>query len=295
MNRWQVFRLGKTEVSIHPAVLIYLLYAAATGHVLFTVIGYLSISIHEAAHGMVSSLLGNQPSAIEITPLGAVMRLEDEEKLYVGKRLLVIISGPFMSLVLNRLSLFLPEPYQQAMFLSNLSILLINLIPVLPLDGGRILLLLLERIFPKGVAAKIIKYISMAFGTFLILLNILLSWYTGGWNLSLAFAGCCILYSASMSSVTHAMAEIRCFLDRKIMLERKGRVSTLWMSALHTMPINQLVRRLPSGHMMMFVCIEAGTGRVLGYIHESALIQQYLDQPAFTLKEALSGKKDGFV
>ena len=79
------------------------------------------------------------------------------------------------------------------------------------------------------------------------------------------------------------------------MLERKGRVSTLWMSALHTMPINQLVRRLPSGHMMMFVCIEAGTGRVLGYIHESALIQQYLDQPAFTLKEALSGKKDGFV
>ena len=291
MNNRRILQLGKTEVSIHPAVLVYLAYAAVTGHLLFTVIGYLSIALHETAHGIASALWGQPPKSIEITPLGAVMRLEDEERLPACKQLIVILTGPLMTLALNRAAYCLPETIKQIVFLSNLSILLMNLIPVLPLDGGRLLLLLLRSVFSRTVSTKIMKGFSISIGTGLILLNILYSWRYGGWNLSLAFSGCFIIYSASRYPLTYAMSEIRYFLERKIKLERRGRLPTRLLSVLHTEQLSRLVRLLPPGHMIVFLCMEAGTGRMLGAIHEAALIQLYLEQPGLTLQEAVSLQK----
>ena len=287
MIRWRILQIGKTEVSVHPAVFVYLLYTAITGHLLFTLVAYVSIILHEAAHGLVSTLLGQQPNSVEITPLGAVMRLDEEEHLLPVKRLLVILAGPAMSLVLCWASVLFQTPIRQALFLSNLSIVLMNLLPVLPLDGGRLLMLLLDRFFSKPVATRVIKCISIAVGAGLIMLNVWYSWQYGGWNLSLTFAGCCIIYSASVLSVTSAMAEMRYFLDRKIMLERKGRIHTLWMTVQHNVPISKLVRFLPAGKMAVFACAEAGTGRIIGYMHELDLIQIYMNRPGISLKQAV--------
>ncbi len=293
MKRWRILTVGTTEVFLHPSVFVYLLYAGITGHLQFTMTAFVSIILHEGAHSLVASCLGQRPSSIEITPLGAVMRMEDDAMLPPLKHMLVILAGPAATLFLCWLAIkcvswgALSTHVGQMIFLSNLSILLLNLLPVLPLDGGRLLKLLLDCIFLRNTAATIIKIISMIVGTGLIILNILFSWRNGGWNLSLAFAGCCILYSASMYSVGRAMSEMRFFLDRKIMLERKGGIQTRCMTVLHTVPISRLARLLPPGKMMIFICIEAGTGRMLGCIHESALIQNYLTSPSITLLQAV--------
>lgn len=287
MIRWRILQIGKTEVSVHPAVFVYLLYTAITGHLLFTLVAYVSIILHEAAHAMMATLLGQQPNSVEISPLGAVMRLEEEEHLPPVKRLCVIAAGPAISLVLCWASVLFHTPIRQALFLSNLSIVLMNLLPVLPLDGGRLLMLLLERYIAKPIATQVIKCISIAVGAGLIMLNVWYSWKYGGWNLSMTFAGCCIIYSASVMSVTSAMAEMRYFLDRKIMLERKGRIHTLWVTVQHNVPISILVRYLPPGKLVVFACAEAGTGRIIGYIHELALIQIYMTHPGILLNQAV--------
>lgn len=298
MKRWHILQLGPTEILLHPAVVLYLLYSAVIGHLSFTLTAFASIILHEAAHGIISALLGQSPSSIEITPLGAVMRLEDEGKLPAFKRMLMILAGPAMSLMLCWLAVFLARhatldiQIAQMLLLSNLSILLLNLLPVLPLDGGRLLMLLLERLIPKPIAVRMMKIISTAAGIGLILVNIRFSWRNGGWNLSLAFAGCCIIYSAAMLSITHAMDELRYFLDRKIALERKRKLKTEWITALHSTPVFHLVRRLPPGRLAVFICAEAGSGNILGCLHEAALIQRYLERPAISLKEALQESKD---
>ncbi len=293
MKRWRVLSIGNTDVFLHPAVIVYLGYGALTGHLSFMLFAFVSIVLHEAAHGVVSACLGQSPARIEITPLGAVMRLEDEEKLSPFKRMLMILAGPVMTLVLCWLAImsvshsFLTVQQGKMLFLSNLSILLLNLLPVLPLDGGRLLMLLLESVLPKNIAARVVRVISMSVGAGLILLNIVFSWRNGGWNLSLAFAGCCIIYSATVYTITHALSELRFFLDRKILIERKGSVKTKCVTALDSVPVCQLLRHLPPRQLTMFICMETGTGVVLGDVHETALIQSYLDKPGVLLGQVL--------
>lgn len=298
MKRWRILTIRETDILLHPAVIAYLVYSMLTGHLDFTLTALASIILHEGAHAVTSALLGQKPGRIEITPLGAVMRLEDESSLPKIRRVLVILAGPMMSLALSWAAVaaqgLLDIRLCQLLLLSNLSILLLNLLPVLPLDGGRLLLLLLESVLPKSAVTRAMKGISITAGLALIMMNIIFSWKNGGWNLSLAFAGCCVLYSAAMYTVTHAMEELRWFLDRKILLERRGCIATGWMTALSGTPVRKVIRRLPPRKRMMFLCEQAGSGRILGCVNENALIQIYMDKPGASLHEALFAVNNRF-
>ncbi len=292
--KWRVLRIGCTEVCIHPALLIYLTYAVLTGHGLFIGLALLSIFLHEMAHAGMAALLGQPPETIELTPLGAVMRLDEDHRLQGVKRFLTLAAGPAMTFLLCMLALWLgkrpgmPMIWGRILFLSNLSILLMNLLPVLPLDGGRMLALLLELLLPGRIVNRIMRWMGLLVGGGLIALNVFASWRLGGWNLSLAFAGCCILYASSAATITKAQAELRRFVDRKILLENRGICPSVCFSALHHTPVVKMVHLLPPGRIAWFACLEAGSMRNLGWMSEAELIQCYLRQPEITFGQAIS-------
>lgn len=293
MSRWHIASLGATEVYLHPGMLLYALYALLIGHGWFMLLAILSILLHEAAHAMTAAAFSRPPSSLELTPLGAVMRLDDEGGLSPVKQGLVLLAGPGMTLLLAYAAVWLtriellPLRIGHMLFVSNVSILLLNLLPVLPLDGGRLLGVLLRAFFSVRTVNRIMRCLGGITGIGLIAGNIYVSWRMGGWNLSLAFAGCCILYSVYTATMSQAMAELRYFMDRRIHLERKGRMELRTICALHTTPIRKLVRVLPQGRMVEFVCIETGSMNVMGRMIESQIIQLYLNKPEITLAEAV--------
>ncbi len=293
MKAWRVFSIGTTDVCIHPALPLYLLYAILTGHGAFAFLAVLSITLHEGAHAGVSALFGEKPASLELTPLGAVMRLEDDNRLPPLKRFLTLIAGPLMTFALclaaiqmGKTSIGL-QATAWPLFMCNLSILLLNLLPVLPLDGGRMLALILTELLPVRVVYRILRSLGLVIGAGLIGLNIYASWRFGGWNLSMAFAGCCILYASSMATLTQTQAELHQFMDRKISLERRECCPMTCFSVLHHIPVRKVVRSLPSGRPCCFLCIEAGSMAPLGWLTESELIQHYLQSPNATVSEAL--------
>ncbi len=296
MKAWRICTLGATEIFVHPALILYLLYAWLTGHGLFVCLALLSITLHEAAHAGISALFGQKPSNVELTPLGAVMRLEDENRLPPFRRLLMLLAGPVMTLVLCSTAILLgkrsPGLLMNAryLFMCNLSILLLNLLPVLPLDGGRILALLLSAIMPFRSVYRLLRWLGTLIGLALIGLNVYASWALGGWNLSMAFAGCCILYASARATTTRMQAELRQFMDRKIMLERKGSCPMVFRAVLHHVPLHRVLSRLPSGRLVCFLCLEAGTVKPLGWMTEAEVIQQYLQHAEWTMKEALTDR-----
>lgn len=301
MNRWRVLTLGSTDLIIHPTMLLYMGYALLCGHGDFTIISMLSILLHESGHALVSYIFGQPPVCIEITPLGAVMKLEDEARLRPIKRTIMLLAGPAVTLTLCCAAYMLAKrrmisPEQaRLLFMSNLSILLLNLLPALPLDGGRLLSLLLGQLCSISVVHKVMQGIGGVLGTGMIALNVFASWRLGGWNLSLAFAGCCLLYSAATSTTTYAMQELRHFMDRKIMLERKGFIPTKCCTVLHRVPLRKLIRRLPAGKAAVYICVEAGSMRPMGWLTEAEAIQQYLECPNRCIADALTnGKKLGY-
>ena len=293
MNRWHILNIGCTEVVLHPTLILFLLYTHFTGHLPLALLALVSILLHEAAHSITAALCGQQPLCIEITPLGAVMHLENINKLSLFKQLITILSGPGFTLLLCAFSIWSTElklistAYGRTLFQCNLVMLALNLLPFLPLDGGRLLHLILVACFPRPLASKLITSISYIGGILLILVNLLLTWLYGGWNLSLAFAGGCVMYNASTFAITQMMAELRYFVDRKIKLENKKCVRSISYVVLETFPLRKLIRRLPANRCATFICVELGTQKKLGRMYEGEMIQESLSSPGATLGEAL--------
>ena len=104
--------------------------------------------IHEMGHMLMGILLGLQAEKVEIMPFGVAVsfkvKLDDyNEKIKNArkvelKKIAIATAGPLTNLILILIFLYLPNINIEFVY-ANLLIMLFNLIPIFPLDGGRIL------------------------------------------------------------------------------------------------------------------------------------------------------------
>lgn len=284
--RRRLFSLGGTEVYIHLATFLYGLYMVLLGHGRVMIISLLSISVHEAAHAAVACSFGKIPGEIEITPLGAVLRLEDEECLPAGQRLMMLLAGPMASLalcwfaILLTRSRVLPLDTGRLLFSCNLLLFLGNLLPALPMDGGRVLSMLLSLRLRQETVRRIMRLLGTCMGLGLICLNLFVCIRYGGWNFSLAMAGCFLMYAGAACTTSAALAELRSLMDRKIRLECKGALRCQWVAVRCEMPLRRAIQRLTPNAYTMFVCVDGTYSAVPHPVDESKVIAAYLDDPS---------------
>jgi stage IV sporulation protein FB len=146
--------------------------------IIWVFIIFISILVHELGHALFG-LLFNQKVRIEIAPFGGVT-LREGPKLTLGKEFLVVLAGPVFGFSLFLLGFF-TLPYikdEKSLFYFALHILmlvnllwtLLNLVPVIPLDGGHLLRITMEKFFGfKGV--KGVHWISFVLAVLLTMLS----------------------------------------------------------------------------------------------------------------------------
>lgn len=295
--RRRLCTIGNTEIFLHPATLLMLLYAWGMGTGQAVLVSLLSIMLHEAAHAAVAAAFGAMPVEIELTPLGAMMRLDTEEKLTLWKRLLMLLAGPLMTFGLCLLALWgakagaLNVTLGRILFMSNAALLLLNVLPALPLDGGRIVSAAVGAAFGPGVSRRAMRMLGTVLGLGMLGVNLWVNWKFGGWNLSLTAIGCFLLYASCVATTTQAMAELRAFLDRRIRLEKKGSLRCEMVAVLSDLPIRWAVRKLHPAKVTIFRVFQVGTMTEMGGISEFILAQKYLSSPISTCGDALKGEK----
>lgn len=102
--------------------------------------------LHEVGHIIIALLFKVKLEKIEIMPFGLSASFDTSLK---NKEIFVTLAGPFMSLALAILCKYIDLIYitvQEAVY-SNILILLFNIIPIYPLDGGRIIKCILNSKF----------------------------------------------------------------------------------------------------------------------------------------------------
>lgn len=293
----KIITIGGTDITVHPAAGVLLLFGLLTRWRGLLLCTYASIFLHEAAHAAVSALWHHPPQELEITPLGAMMRLEDEERLPLTARITVILAGPLMTLALCALSLTLTQSGAisrtagHLLFLSNAGILLVNLLPALPLDGGRLVSAVLSRFLRRETCWRVMRIIGTAAGALLIVGGVVGAVCGGQGSWSMAAAGCFLLYSAVSATTSAAMAELRALMDRKIRLETQGTLPIQPIAMLSTRTLRHAVHALHPTRMTMLCVIEPGTMRMLGVLTEQEVVSAYLTAPQRTLAEEKEGAK----
>lgn len=297
--RRRLFSLGRTEVYLHPATLLFAAYMVLAGQGALLVCGTLSILLHEGGHALVSALLGHPPGEVELTPLGCLMRLEEERELPRWKRLAVVLAGPAVTALLCVLAVLLASwgwmsrPAGRLLFTCNAAILLMNALPALPLDGGRLLSLCLGLLLPERTVSRVMRCIGTLLGALLVMLNLIVCLRFGGWNLSLACAGCFLIYAAAMGTGAAALEEIQAYMTRKQRLETRGHLRTCLMTVTGTLPLCRAVHLLHPTRRTVFLIVAPGTMKPLGRLEEERLIEAYLDSPGALCRTIIEEKADG--
>jgi Zn-dependent protease len=116
---------------------------------------FVSVLVHEYGHAVVSKIFGQKPR-IELIAFGGLTYPEGP-KISGFKEFLVILAGPMMSLFLCFLGFFIfsipavrNSPYAVYPFLFgfvNAFWTVVNLLPILPLDGGQLMRVICQGIF----------------------------------------------------------------------------------------------------------------------------------------------------
>ncbi len=162
---------GRIPILIHPffwllAGFIGWIYAKTlVGALIWVGIIFFSVLFHEFGHA-ITAVLFKQRAQIQLVALGGVTSFEGP-KLKFWQQFLITFNGPFFGFLLFifaslllRLDLSTWPKWKgilQATQLANLFWTIINLLPVLPLDGGQLLRIVLEGIFGlKGFKAALL-------------------------------------------------------------------------------------------------------------------------------------------
>lgn len=123
------------------------------------------ILIHEMFHLIVGILIGGKPSKLYLTPLGVSLEFYSYGKNKFIYKILFYLIGPISNLILAFLFLKfnLFEKYKMKIVYTNLAICYFNLIPILPLDGGKALREVLKKVLGNEKANSYLIIFSKIF------------------------------------------------------------------------------------------------------------------------------------
>lgn len=98
--------------------------------------GVLAAALHELGHVLAARCFGGRAVALSFTVTGAELKFSYPAGLSYGAESIIALAGPAVNLLVGIGALLLSA---RLLAVTSLAIGLFNLVPILPLDGGRIL------------------------------------------------------------------------------------------------------------------------------------------------------------
>lgn len=193
------------KLKINNYTLILLLLSLITGLFKEVIVIFSLIIIHELGHFIFMNIYKFNIDKIEIYPFGGVTYLDDVIDKPLYQELIVTLMGPIFQELLYLLIIFLYKNNYITTYIFDLfknynySILLFNLLPILPLDGSKLINIVLNKIvnFRLSYISNIIVSI------FTLTIFIFLYKYDSSYYLIMTFLVFQIIYSIKNKNIIY--------------------------------------------------------------------------------------------
>src|ERR1700736_6521672 len=181
-----IIRIAGIQLRIHVTFLLLIAWlafgyyaqggsAVAASRVIFVLLLFLCVVLHEFGHAFAAKAFGINTPDITLLPIGGVARLERMPEEPV-QELIIALAGPAVNVVIALGLLVVIDWHGAAaarvfespnlltqLLAINVLLLLFNLLPAFPMDGGRVLRALLATRFSYARATQIAASIGQGF------------------------------------------------------------------------------------------------------------------------------------
>lgn len=221
-----------------------------------------AVMLHETAHALAARMLGLSVSEIELLPFGGVARIDRLSESGSMSEMVIAAAGPATSLVLaaamHMAAMEYTEWFEALSFYAqvNLTLALFNLIPGLPLDGGRIMRALLMRRMDYARATAIVGNISSLVA--LCLAGYMVFDYLTGAkiNLTLLIAAVFLHVAARTEMKIAGFRQMRVLANKKEQLSVKGIMPVKHFTAMSGLSARAIVNIIGPEHYYIILIID---------------------------------------
>ncbi len=205
------------------------------------------VFIHEFVHTMVAKRMGVQVYEVELLPFGGVTKMGDDPALDPMKELCIAAAGPLSNIVLALGAIACKnygiwhETLGPFFLQINLLIALFNVLPALPLDGGRVYRAILagrmglkKATYQAAFVGQIWSWLIMGVG--------LLGLVWGIMGLDVMITGAFLYYAATKEKMAAPYLFMKHVTRKKDELLEKGLLATDFFVALEDTVLGDLIQ-----------------------------------------------------
>lgn len=291
-------RILGVRITLNNFFLLALILFALAGNLREALVFFGAALLHEAAHVVAARSYGLTVRELELLPFGGVARIEDLDlaTLDPGVETAVALAGPLENLALAGVAWLLAgygvwNVSLAGLFLrANLTLALFNLLPALPLDGGRVLRAHLSLRLPWRQATDIAARLGQAVGALLICLGAFFHRY-GLFAVTTALVGTFLLAAATGERRWAGLVLLRYLAGKRAALEHGEVLAAQPLVAASETRLKEILREFAARryHLIWVVDQERNLVGVLG---EDEFIAAFFNLgPGATLGEALARRK----
>lgn len=281
---------------MHPAMPVMLAALAFSRGAAMVGVMFVVLLAHEGAHALCARAVGVQVEQIELMPFGGAVRLAGFQALQGWRGALIAAAGPLANLLMIMACATLVQyqmcaPQSLRLFVScNAALMLLNLLPVLPMDGGRIVCAVLACVWNDASCRRILSVLGGCVSILLMLTGAVDAWRNGRINMTVFLMGSYLLYAAVSEYRVPSYRQIENTLGKQSRVLRQEALAVREVMAHQDMPVYRLAARLNTGAMHR-IRIADDQAQTIGVLDEADIIHAMMQNPTQRLRDILAQQK----
>lgn len=279
-----MIKWGGTAYRLHPLFVLLMLSSVLTGYFVEMLTLFGVVTIHELGHVAAAKSFGWRVREVQLLPFGGVAAVDEASNVPAREDFLVALCGPLQNAWMAAFAYAMQMlgwgdgAYWQYFLQANVMIGLFNLLPALPLDGGKMLLCALSYAVSYHKAMTAAFYLSLLVSLMMITAAVIR--YPGeGIQFNLLVIGLFLFYSNWFGYKNLPYLFLRFLVSREKRSRELLEVGTLPSPLLvraDTQPMEVFRRFMREKPHLLYIV--GRTGAVLRVMPEAKLLQAYLSR-----------------
>jgi stage IV sporulation protein FB len=260
-------------------------FSIITGYFIELLTLFVIVFIHELGHVSMAKGFGWRVKEVQLLPFGGVAVVEESGNIPAFEEIWVALAGPIQNAWMAAFAYIMMQfssndlGWWQYFLQANIMIGLFNMMPILPLDGGKVLVSILSFQLSYYKTLHICAWISLMISSGIVIYALISASTQGGIHLNLLMIGLFLVYS-NWISYRHIP-----YLFRRFLISREGRALHHLAQGTSTHPIIVGGHKDITAIVHMFmreryhlIFILSKQGRIQKVLTEQHVIQSYFSE-----------------